>query len=70
MSVRSRLTRRLVVELQEQGNNITDMAHLCGVSRRCIYDWLDKDVGAESHRIAALVKLTGMDLTEEEEAIL
>lgn len=70
MSVRSKLTRRLIVELQEQGNNITDMAHLCGVSRRCIYDWLEKDVGAESHRITTLVKLTGMKLTKEEKAIL
>lgn len=70
MSVRSNLTRRLIVELQEQGNNITDMAHLCGVSRRCIYDWLEKDVGAQAHHIASLVKLTGTDLTEEEEAIL
>jgi hypothetical protein len=35
-----------------------------------IYDWLEKDVGAESHRITTLVKLTGMKLTKEEKAIL
>ena len=70
MSVRSKLTRRLIVELQEQGNNITDMASLVGVSRRCIYDWLEKDQGAQTHHITTLIKLTGIDPTEEEEAIL
>jgi len=70
MSVRSNMTRRLIVELQEQGNSIADMAHLCGVSRRCIYDWLEKDVGAQSHNIVSLAKLTGICLTDEEETIL
>lgn len=70
MSVRSKLTRRLVVELKEQGNNITDMANLVGVSRRCIYDWLEKDQGAQTHHLTAMINLTGIDPTEEEESIL
>jgi len=70
MSIRADLTRRLVTALREQGNNITDMASLCGVSRRTIYDWLEKDQGAQSQHLEILVKLTGVKLTESEKRLV
>ena len=69
-SIRARLTRRLVEELRRQGNNITDMANLCGVSRRTIYDWLEKEQGAQDSHLEILIELTGAELTEMEQRLL
>lgn len=70
MSIRAGLTRRLVTALRDQGNNVTDMASLCGVSRRTIYDWLEKDQGAQSQHLEILVELTNTKLTEAEKRLL
>jgi predicted transcriptional regulator len=70
MSIRATLTRRLVESLRDQGNNVTDMASLCGVSRRTIYDWLEKDQGAQKQHIEMLAKLTGEKLTETEKRLI
>ena len=70
MSVRAHLTRRLVEALRDQGNNITDMANLCEVSRRTIYDWLEKEQGAQDDHLRRLIELTGLKLTASEKRIL
>lgn len=70
MSVRANLTRRLVEALRDQGNSVTDMAKLCEVSRRTIYDWLEKDQGAQDHHLVTLIELTKPKLTAEEKRLL
>lgn len=69
MSVRSELTRRLVVSLKEQGNSVVDMATMCGVSRQTIYDWIKKDQGAQNDHLDILIELTGVKLTKIEERL-
>ena len=70
MSIRAKLTRRLITSLKDQGNNVTDMASLVGVSRRTIYDWLEKDQGAQDQHLEILVELTGEELSEVEKRLL
>lgn len=64
------MTRRLVVALRDQGNNVTDMARLCEVSRRTIYDWLEKPQGAQDRHLILLIELTGAELSEAEERLV
>jgi transposase len=70
MSVRAALTRRLVMALRDQGNNVTDISRLCGVSRRTVYDWLQKEQGAQDRHLIRLLHLAQIPITDVERRLL
>jgi transposase-like protein len=63
MSARGELTKRLAESAKEQGNNISDIARMCGVSRPTVYSWLRGSParGEKLQRLAAIAEASQED---------
>ena len=69
MSIRARLTRRMVRRLLDDGgNNPTDLARLLGVTRPTIYAWRDGQP-AQGANLRRLADLAGVALPDNSEQI-
>ena len=64
-SVRAALTKRLATAARDAGNNVTDIARLCGVSRPTVYSWLD-GAPATGDRLQRLADITGHALPDSQ----